>query len=118
MITLTDDERAVLLTLMAHGGQADADDLASVLGRTVPDRLHQRLDGAGLTDTVRLTSRRFGTALTDAGWYWCTQELAAAPRGSDDPLEGALYHVLAMIGRFLDARDMSLGEFITLAQSG
>jgi hypothetical protein len=117
--SLTTGERSVLIILMAEGGQADADTLGSVLGTPVPDRVYRRLQRAGLIDVVKVSARRYGTALTEDGWYWCSQELSGpGPRpAAGEPFAGALYAVMNTIDRYLEATGMGIAEFMTIARA-
>ncbi|GAA2626444.1 hypothetical protein GCM10010411_74220 [Actinomadura fulvescens] len=57
-----------------------------------------------------------GVELTESGWWWCSQQLHAAPPGdSSDEMAGAPYAVLGLIGRYLDRVDLSLGDWVTMA---
>lgn len=120
--SLTIEERSVLLILMAEGGQTDADTLASVLGDPIPDQVYQRLERAGLIDITKLTTthrRRYGCALTEDGWYWCSQEVTKpGPRPSEaEPFAGVLYLVLNMIERHLESTGQGVSEFFTAART-
>jgi hypothetical protein len=117
-LTITD--RAVLLMLVTMGGEADAQALTGALGEPCGDSL-QRLEADRLVLTGPTEAGGTGHELTDCGWYWCGQELhAGMPENVDldaEPMAGALYAVLGLIGRYLDANDMALGELVLTARS-
>jgi regulator of protease activity HflC (stomatin/prohibitin superfamily) len=50
--------------------------------------------------------------LSDAGWRWCGQQLAAAPSGRGSSLERAHYRVFAVFARYLDAAGLSLADIV------
>ena len=114
-------ERAVLLVLLAGGGQADADDMTGLDGW---DQAAAHLEAEDLIDVVRLSARRFGAELTEEGWGWCVAELAAGPPPGLDQLDPdeqasarALYAVLDLLRCYLDAKDMALADFVTTANA-
>lgn len=111
MSHLDDDQRAVLLVTLAHGGATSAAALGEVLGEVLDvSATVERLRVGRLVETTP-----GGVELTEPGWWWCSQQLhAGPPAGSDDEMAGALYAVLDLIGRYLDRIDLSLGEWVAM----
>lgn len=114
---------AALLLLMTRRGEADE--------RGLVDELSQDATRTDVVDVLgRLETDGYiavdggQVELSDAGWHWCGQELGQhlddelMEQLDDDEQANArvLYALMRLIGDFLDARDLSLAEFVTTAR--
>ncbi|QVI26744.1 hypothetical protein MN2019_21085 [Mycolicibacterium neoaurum] len=105
---LTGTERAVLLVLMAQARPVPNADLLAY-GPKLDKRSRDKLNELGLIDSER-SDGRYVHELTDRGWWLCRDIITAgAPPRSTGPAK-TLYTVLAGLGRYLDAADLSLAE--------
>ncbi|MCD0452886.1 hypothetical protein LO762_27435 [Actinocorallia sp. API 0066] len=107
-------ERALLLGLLALGGSAANPELTAALGVAVTGEHRRRLEAHKLVKSVK-QGRSFHNTLTDEGWAWCTEELAATAPPRTGSLGRALYLVLPLLRAYLDRTDLSLGEFSDVA---
>jgi hypothetical protein len=106
---LTVRQRAVLFALLGEARQVANPELEQLIG--------VRLDGADrrqLNERKYVESSKVGRAytheLSDAGWRWCAQELAAAPGERASSLERAHYRVFGLFARHLDAAGLTLAD--------
>jgi hypothetical protein len=84
-----------------------------------------RLDGAERRDLNHRklvesakAGRAFAHELTDKGWRWCNEELAASPGEHAGGLERAHYRVFGLFARYLDAAGLSLADVATADAAG
>jgi hypothetical protein len=110
---LTAKERAAMFILLAEAREVTNPELEKRTGFRLDGKERRRLN-----DLKLVTSEKRGSSyaheLTDAGWRWCHDELSAEPgegRGSKD-IERAFYAMLACLGRYLDAGEHSLADFV------
>ncbi len=106
---LTVRQRAVLFALLGEARQVANPELEQLIG--------VRLDGADrrqLNERKYVESTKVGRAylheLSDAGWRWCAQELAAPPGERAGSLERAHYKVFGLFARHLDAAGLTLAD--------
>lgn len=110
-------ERAVLFVLLAEGRSLANPELAERIGFRLQGARRRRLNELGLVTSSRL-GRAYAHELTEAGWRWCTSELAAgaAGRGADTRggtgIERALYAVIGGIGRSLETSGLNLADIL------
>jgi len=104
-------ERAALLVLMAEGRELTNAELRELAGFTIDGACRRRLNELGL-----VTSTKVGIAyvheLTDDGAVRCAAELSAARPARSGSAGGALYSVLAALGRHLDNSDQVLADLL------
>jgi len=102
-------ERAALFALMGIGREVSNPELQQIAGFSLTGKQLRRLNQDGLVTSRRL-GRPYVHELTDKGWRWCTDELGAAcpPRAGSGG--GALYAVLAGLGRYLSRSDLRLAD--------
>ncbi|TRW86143.1 hypothetical protein FK535_06585 [Mycolicibacterium sp. 018/SC-01/001] len=105
---LTGTERAVLLVLMARARAVPNPELA-VLGPALERPSREKLNRLGLIDSERVGSR-YVHELTDRGWRMCRELLDAPPPARATGPAKALQTVLAGLGRYLQAADVSLAD--------
>ncbi|WP_163727376.1 hypothetical protein [Mycolicibacterium psychrotolerans] len=105
---LTGTERAVLLVLMAQARPVPNPELAA-LGPALDKPGRDKLNRLGLISSERVGSR-FVHELTDRGWRMCRDLVDAAPSPRATGPAKALQTVLAGLGRYLQAADLSLAD--------
>jgi hypothetical protein len=106
---LTHTEKAVLLVLMAEAGEVSNPDLKARFGLDLKAPSRRRLNDLKLIES-RTDRRRFVHTLADKGWRRCAQELGVETPARPGPLGGALYAVLAGLGRFMHRAELSLAD--------
>ena len=109
-LTLT--ERCVLLVLMAEARELTNAELYSRAGVKLDGKQRTHLNGLGLVDSEKV-GRAFVHELTERGTSWCTDELNAGRPARSGCVGGALYTVLAGLGRHLDHTGGSVLEMFT-----
>jgi hypothetical protein len=77
--------------------------------RRLNDRKYVESDKSG---------RAFVHDLSDAGWRWCADELAAGPGERASGLERAHYLVFGVFARYLRASGLSLSDFVGASSGG
>ncbi len=98
---LTLRERCILLVLMAEARELSNAELYSRAGVKLDGECRRRLNEFGLVESNKV-SRAYVHELTERGTQWCTTELANARPARSGCAGGALYAVLAGLGRHLD----------------
>ena len=102
-------QRSVLLILMAEAVEVANPDLLARWGLTLDGAARRQLNDMGLVAS-RKVGRSFAHELTDKGWRWCDDELTASVPPRAGSAGGALYAVLAGVGRYLQHAGLGLGE--------
>ncbi len=102
-------QRSVLLILMAEAVEVANPDLVARWGLTLDGAARRQLNDMGLVAS-RKVGRSFAHELTDKGWRWCDDELSAGVPPRAGSAGGALYAVLAGVGRYLQHAGLGLGE--------
>src|SRR3984957_16454638 len=108
---LTVRQRAVLFALLGEARQVANPELEQLIGVRLDGAERRDLNDRRLVESTR-AGRAFAHELSDAGWRWCAQELAAAPVGRGSSLERAHYRVFAVFARYLDAAGLSLADIV------
>ena len=108
---LTVRQRAVLFALLGEARQVANPELEQLIGVRLDGAERRDLNDRRLVESTR-AGRAFAHELSDAGWRWCAQELAAAPTGRGSSLERAHYRVLAVFARYLDAAGLTLADIV------
>ena len=116
---LTVRQRAVLFALLGGARPVANPELEALVGVRLDGAERRDLNDRKLVESAR-AGRAFAHELTDAGWRWCNQELAAAPGERAGSLERAHYRVFAVFARYLDAAGLSLADVVreSEAESG
>lgn len=108
-------ERAALFALLTEARPMSNLELEERVGFRLVGAPRERLNELRFVTTDE-KSRPFVHELTDAGLRWCANELTA-PRHSDaKSIESALYAVLAVFGRYLQATGVSLADVVKVSQ--
>jgi hypothetical protein len=106
-LTLT--ERCVLLVLMAEARELTNADLHILAGVKLDGRYRLRLNDLGLVSSVKV-NRAYVHELTDRGTKWCAAELTRSRPARSGCAGGALYTVLAGVGRHLTDSGHTLAD--------
>ena len=108
---LTVRQRAVLFALLGEARQVANPELEKLIGVRLDGAERRELNRRRLVESNR-AGRAFAHELSDAGWRWCRDELAAAPSERAGSLERAHYMVFGAFARYLDAAGLSLADII------
>jgi hypothetical protein len=107
--TLGIRQRAILLILMAEAAEVGNPELHARYGVKLDGRFRYQLNELGLVAS-RKVGKAYAHELTDKGWHWCAEELGAEPPARAGSAGGALYALLAGLGRYLDGTGLGLAE--------
>lgn len=110
---LTARERAVVFALLSAARKLSNAELEALIGIRLTGRERRRLNDLKLVESEK-PGRWFVHELSDAGWRWCADELAAGPAGRPASLERSLYLVLGMFERYMTAARLSLADVASL----
>jgi hypothetical protein len=108
-------ERAVLFALLGEARQVSNPELEALIGFRLVGEDRRRLNDRKLVESIKVSRGAFAHELSDAGWRWCAQDLAAGPAARGSSLERSHYLVFGVFARYLSASGLSLAEFITAA---
>ena len=108
---LTVRQRAVLFALLGEARQVANPELEQLIGVRLDGAERRDLNDRKLVESVKV-GRPFAHELTDKGWRWCNQELAASPGERAGGLERAHYRVFGLFARYLDAAGLSLADIV------
>lgn len=108
---LTARQRAVLFALLSEARQVANPELKELIGVSLDGAERRRLNDRKLVESAKV-GRAFAHELTDKGWRWCNQELAAAPGERAGSLERAHRLVFGVFARYLDAAGLTLADIV------
>jgi hypothetical protein len=108
---LTVRQRAVLFALLGEARQVANPELEQLIGVRLDGAERRDLNDRKLVESVKV-GRPFAHELTDKGWRWCNEELAASPGEHAGGLERAHYRVFGLFARYLDAAGLSLADIV------
>ena len=108
---LTVRQRAVLFALLGEARQVANPELEQLIGVRLDGAERRDLNDRKLVESVKV-GRLFAHELTDKGWRWCNEELAATPGGRASSLERAHYLVFGLFARHLDTAGLSLADIV------
>ena len=103
----------MLFALLSQARSLSNAELEAMIGTRLEGSQRRRLNDLKLVESQK-SGRAFVHELSDAGWRWCADELAAGPSGRATSLERAHYLVFGVFGRYLDAARLSLAEVVSL----
>src|SRR5487761_1561476 len=106
-------ERAVLFALLAAARKLSNRELEAQIGMRLRGKERRKLNDLKLVESEK-PGRWFVHELSDAGWRWCAEELAAGAAGRPTSLERSLYLLLGMFGRYMTAARLSLADVASL----
>ncbi len=93
---LTVRQRAVLFALLGEARQVANPELEQLIGVRLDGAERRDLNDRKLVESTKV-GRAFAHELSDAGWRWCAEELAAAPGERGSSLERAHYRVFGRV---------------------
>jgi hypothetical protein len=106
-------ERAVLFALLSAARKLSNEELEALIGIRLTGKERRKLNELKLVESEK-PGRWFVHELSDAGWRWCADELAAGPEGRPTSLERSLYLVLGVFERYMTAARLSLADVASL----
>ncbi|WP_433197340.1 hypothetical protein ACQP1G_00745 [Nocardia sp. CA-107356] len=106
---LTLSERCILLVLMAEARELTNAELYSRAGVKLDGKYRRHLNELGLVDSTKV-NRAYVHELTERGTMWCAAELSNVRPARSGCTGGALYALLAGLGRHLDDTGHTLVE--------
>ena len=106
-------ERAVLFALLSAARKLSNEELEALIGIRLAGKERRKLNELKLVESEK-PGRWFVHELSDAGWRWCADELAAGPEGRPTSLERSLYLVLGVFERYMTAARLSLADVASL----
>ncbi len=102
----------MLFALLGEARQVSNPELEALIGFRLVGEERRRLNDRKLVESTKVARGAFAHELSDAGWRWCAQDLAAGPAGRGSSLERAHYLVFGVFARYLSAAGLSLAEFV------
>jgi hypothetical protein len=106
---LTVRQRAVLFALLGEARQVANPELEQLIGVRLDGADRRQLNARKYVESTK-AGRAYIHELSDAGWRWCAQELAAQPGERASSLERAHYKVFGLFARHLDAAGLTLAD--------
>ena len=106
---LTVRQRAVLFALLGEARQVANPELEQLIGVRLDGADRRQLNARKYVESTKV-GRAYLHELSDAGWRWCAQELAAPPGERASSLERAHYKVFGLFARHLDAAGLTLAD--------
>jgi len=106
-------ERAVLFALLSRARKLSNAELQALIGIRLDGKERRKLNDLKLVESEK-PGRWFVHELSDAGWRWCADELAAGPEGRPTSLERSLYLMLGMFERYMAEARLSLADVASL----
>ncbi|WP_439380077.1 hypothetical protein [Amycolatopsis lexingtonensis] len=115
-------QTAAMFTLMVLGREVSNQELEEVVGFTLTGTERTGLNKLGYVDSDRTGPKRsFVHELSESGWAWCEEELAAGgppPQRGQSPLAAALYVILGRLGEYLRREKLRLADIFTEGEAG
>ena len=105
-------ERAVLFALLTQARSLSNPELKELIGFPLDGEKRRRLNDLKLVESEKL-GRAFVHELSDAGWRWCADELAAGPVDRGNSLERAHYLVFGAFARYMATMRLSLADVVS-----
>lgn len=105
-------ERAVLFALLTQARGLSNLELEELIGFRLVGEKRRRLNDLKLVESEK-PGRTYVHELSDAGWRWCADELAAGPAGRETSLERAHYLVFGAFARYLATMRLSLADVVS-----
>ena len=102
---LSAKERAVMFALLAEARKISNLELEERAGFRLDGKERRKLNDLKLVQSDK-PGRAYEHELSDAGWRWCAQELAAPPGERASSLERAHYKVFGLFARHLDRKSV------------
>jgi hypothetical protein len=106
-------ERAVLFALLSTARKLSNAELEALIGIRLEGKERRKLNDLKLVESEK-PGRWFVHELSDAGWRWCADELAAGPKGRPTSMERAHYLMFGVFERYMTAARVSLADVVSL----
>jgi hypothetical protein len=106
---LSERDRAVLFALLGTACEVSNPELKGLIGFPLDGQRRHKLNDLKYVESNK-RGRVFVHELSDAGWHWCAEDLAAGAEGCDSSLERAHYLVFGVFMRFMDASGRGLAD--------
>ena len=103
----------MLFALLSAARKVSNAELQALIGTRLVGKERRKLNELKLVESEK-RGRWFVHELSDAGWRWCAEELAAGQEGRPTSLERSLYLVLGMFERYMTAARLSLADVASL----
>jgi hypothetical protein len=114
---LSAGERAALFALLGEARKVPNPELKELIGFTLVGEERRRLNERKLVESEKI-GRAFVHELSDKGWRWCADELAAGPVRRGSSLERAQALVFRAFSRYLSAAGLSLADVVCPSGDG
>jgi len=102
-----------MFALLSAARKLSNEELEALIGIRLVGKQRRKLNELKLVESER-RGRWFVHELSDAGWRWCADELAAGPEGRPTSLERSLYMVLGVFERYMTAAGLGLADVASL----
>jgi hypothetical protein len=103
----------VLFALLSAARKLSNTELEALIGVRLDGKGRRKLNDLKLVESEK-PGRVFVHELSDSGWRWCADELAAGPEGRATSLERAHYLVFGVFERYMSAARLSLADVVSL----
>ena len=98
-----------MFALLGAARKVSNPELRKLVGFPLDGKERRDLNDRKLVESEK-HGRAFAHELSDKGWRWCADELAASPPGQASGMERAHYLVFGMFARYLSANRLSLAD--------
>jgi hypothetical protein len=98
-----------MFALLAEAGKVSNTELEQLIGFRLVGEERRRLNDRKYVESDR-QGRSFVHDLSENGWAWCAEDLAAGSGGRDSSLERAHYLVFGVFMRFMSASGLRLAS--------
>ncbi|MGH3248430.1 MAG: hypothetical protein ACRDOI_19810 [Trebonia sp.] len=104
----------MLFTLLSTARKLSNAELEALIGIRLDGKERRKLNDLKLVESEK-PGRWFVHELSDAGWRWCADELAAGPDGRRaTSLERAHYLMFGVFERYMTAARLNLADVVSL----
>jgi hypothetical protein len=108
-------ERAAMFALLAASRKVSNPELRQLVGFPLDGKERRHLNDRKLVESEK-RGRTFAHELSDKGWRWCEDELAADPPRRGGAAERAHYLIFGMFARYLKASGLRLADIASAKQ--
>jgi hypothetical protein len=108
-------ERAAMFALLAAAREVSNPELRQLVGFSLDGKERRHLNDCKLVESEK-RGRAFAHELSDKGWRWCEDELAADPPRLAGIAERGHYLVFGMFARYLSASGLRLADIASAKQ--
>jgi hypothetical protein len=112
---LSSRERAAMFALLGAARKVSNPELRELVGFPLDGKERRHLNDRKLVESEK-QGRAFAHELSDSGWRWCEDELAADPPQRGSSAERAHYLIFGMFARYLSASGLRLADIATVRQ--